>query len=197
MADIISEFTQNPATWIDPLELVSTRLLETIKRSTPTIGGPWQVVRLNARGARWISRPPQQATVPLGDLATATIESFTEIIAPTISGPTIVCAEGNVTLTISPTAHLGGPGMSIVDSSVVDRTTMFFAGMVSTYQTSQPSCKAELSPGVLSLEDASGNLAGVFPTGLVIGALPSSSPGAGTKRFWYDPADGNRVKYTP
>lgn len=25
--------------------------------------------------------------------------------------------------------------------------------------------------------------------------LPSSNPGAGTKRFWYDPADGNRVKF--
>ena len=25
--------------------------------------------------------------------------------------------------------------------------------------------------------------------------LPSSNPGAGTKKLWYDPADGNRVKY--
>lgn len=25
--------------------------------------------------------------------------------------------------------------------------------------------------------------------------LPSTNPGAGTKRFWYDPADGNRVKF--
>ena len=30
-----------------------------------------------------------------------------------------------------------------------------------------------------------------------IRALRSSSPGAGTKGFWYDPADGNRVKYAP
>jgi hypothetical protein len=28
-------------------------------------------------------------------------------------------------------------------------------------------------------------------------ALPSTNPGAGTKQFWYDPADGNRVKYAP
>jgi hypothetical protein len=27
--------------------------------------------------------------------------------------------------------------------------------------------------------------------------LPSSNPGAGSKQFWYDPADGNRVKYQP
>lgn len=25
--------------------------------------------------------------------------------------------------------------------------------------------------------------------------LPSTNPGGGTKQFWYDPADGNRVKY--
>ena len=30
-----------------------------------------------------------------------------------------------------------------------------------------------------------------------IRALRSSNPGAGTKGFWYDPADGNRVKYAP
>jgi hypothetical protein len=28
-------------------------------------------------------------------------------------------------------------------------------------------------------------------------ALPSTNPGAGTKQLWYDPADGNRVKYAP
>jgi hypothetical protein len=33
--------------------------------------------------------------------------------------------------------------------------------------------------------------------GLQMGTLPSSNPGAGTKRFWYDPADSNRVKFAP
>jgi uncharacterized protein YjbI with pentapeptide repeats len=28
-------------------------------------------------------------------------------------------------------------------------------------------------------------------------ALPSSNPGTGTKQFWYDPSDNNRVKYAP
>ena len=37
--------------------------------------------------------------------------------------------------------------------------------------------------------------AALAPTGLLISGLPSSSPGS--KQFWYDPADGNRVKYTP
>jgi hypothetical protein len=33
--------------------------------------------------------------------------------------------------------------------------------------------------------------------GLQMETLPSSDPGAGTKRFWYDPADSNRVKFSP
>jgi hypothetical protein len=33
--------------------------------------------------------------------------------------------------------------------------------------------------------------------GLQMETLPSSNPGAGTKRFWYDPADSNRVKFSP
>jgi len=33
--------------------------------------------------------------------------------------------------------------------------------------------------------------------GLKMTNLPSADPGAGTKRFWYDPADSNRVKFAP
>jgi hypothetical protein len=32
---------------------------------------------------------------------------------------------------------------------------------------------------------------------LSISNMPSSNPGAGTKQFWYDPADSDRVKYAP
>jgi hypothetical protein len=67
--------------------------------------------------------------------------------------------------------------------------------MLSAYQSSNPNYKAELSPGFLSLQDASGNQAGLHPAMLMVGALPLSSPGAGTKRFWADPSDGYRVKY--
>jgi len=31
--------------------------------------------------------------------------------------------------------------------------------------------------------------------GIEMTDLPSANPGAGTKRLWYDPADGNRVKF--
>jgi hypothetical protein len=33
--------------------------------------------------------------------------------------------------------------------------------------------------------------------GVVFDNLPSTNPGAGSKQIWYDPADGNRVKYAP
>jgi hypothetical protein len=33
--------------------------------------------------------------------------------------------------------------------------------------------------------------------GFVLLSLPSANPGAGSKQLWYDPADGNRVKYAP
>jgi hypothetical protein len=33
--------------------------------------------------------------------------------------------------------------------------------------------------------------------GLVLPILPSSSTGLRSGSFWYDPADGNRVKYVP
>jgi hypothetical protein len=33
--------------------------------------------------------------------------------------------------------------------------------------------------------------------GVAINGLPSADPGAGTNRLWYDPSDGNRVKYSP
>ena len=31
--------------------------------------------------------------------------------------------------------------------------------------------------------------------GIALPTLPSTNPGAGTKQLWYDPADGNRIKY--
>jgi hypothetical protein len=33
------------------------------------------------------------------------------------------------------------------------------------------------------------------PSELMVSGLPSSNPGTGSKKFWYDPSDGNRVKF--
>jgi hypothetical protein len=32
---------------------------------------------------------------------------------------------------------------------------------------------------------------------LAVDSMPAANPGAGTKQLWYDPADGNRVKFAP
>jgi len=32
---------------------------------------------------------------------------------------------------------------------------------------------------------------------VLLTALPSTAPAAGSKQLWYDPADSNRVKYQP
>jgi hypothetical protein len=38
----------------------------------------------------------------------------------------------------------------------------------------------------------------IGPAGqIALYALPAANPGAGTKQLWYDPADGNRVKFAP
>lgn len=51
------------------------------------------------------------------------------------------------------------------------------------------------STNALQLYVASAAVWGVAPNYMLHASLPAASPGAGTKQFWYDPADGNRVKY--
>ena len=95
MTKIAVRFTYDMATWADPLEQVSMRFLEAVKSVTPTIGGAYQVVRLDAGGTHWISRPP--ATDPSPQIAAG------------ITGGTISAA---VSLT-SPTIQVSGAGWTI------------------------------------------------------------------------------------
>jgi hypothetical protein len=58
-----------------------------------------------------------------------------------------------------------------------------------------------LSGGDVTLQALNNAQAVVLPLRInasklvIFNALPASNPGAGTKQLWYDPADGNRVKY--
>jgi hypothetical protein len=53
-----------------------------------------------------------------------------------------------------------------------------------------------LSPG--TVQCAGGGLTSTLaPDTLTLPGLPSSSPGSGSKKLWYDPSDSNRVKYAP
>jgi hypothetical protein len=55
------------------------------------------------------------------------------------------------------------------------------------------------SSGSFTICDAGGSTRFLFGQSGSFAAttLPSANPGAGSKQFWYDPADGNRVKYAP
>lgn len=56
--------------------------------------------------------------------------------------------------------------------------------------------KASLSAGgTISLVSSSGATCYLAPDSLTMTGLLSSYPGAGSKSFWWDPADGNRVKF--
>lgn len=51
--------------------------------------------------------------------------------------------------------------------------------------------------GGFSISSAAGTvLVTIDQTGRITLPLPGSSPGVGTKMLWYDPADGNRVKFS-
>jgi hypothetical protein len=47
----------------------------------------------------------------------------------------------------------------------------------------------------LVIADGGPNQTALSSTFFQMTGLPSSNPGAGSKRFWYDPADGDRVKF--
>jgi hypothetical protein len=53
--------------------------------------------------------------------------------------------------------------------------------------------------GVVQISNAGGVALMTFDQNgrVSIPNLPSSNPGVGTKQLWYDPADGNRVKFAP
>lgn len=83
-SEVISRFAFNLSNWTDPMEDAALRLLEALKESTPTIGGPFQMVRIDGEGSRWIMSPPAiEASV--ADLATATISAAISMTAPTIT----------------------------------------------------------------------------------------------------------------
>jgi hypothetical protein len=55
---------------------------------------------------------------------------------------------------------------------------------------------SQMGLGSLSVSGPSGTQWGTFSYNLLImTGLPSYNPGAGSKQFWYDPSDGNRVKF--
>lgn len=99
------------------------------------------------------------------------------------------------------------------DPTAATYKALFNAGVLLMQSIATPATFIHLSPTGLRAETAvtdftdftvngvSGQVGGVgfaiTTTALSVGGLPNANPGAGTKQFWYDPADGNRVKFAP
>ncbi len=83
-----------------------------------------------------------------------------------------------------------------VANSSYDSTCRMDGSEFRTWKTSAPLMYSALTAAWLELSDSStGWVASASPAHLRIDGLPSYYPGPGSKRFWYDPADGNRVKF--
>jgi hypothetical protein len=194
ISKIAGQFMVDTATWTDPLETVSIRWLETVKEVTPTIGGPWQMVRLDAAGTHWLSQLPVADAAP--QTAAGTCNVAVAFTAPDISitnGYLGVRMNGAV---VTPFGTITG--------MMVSRTvtgTLTDAVCITPYVVAAGGTNG--SAGQNSYMSASGFLtsnggatqAFLGPSELSITGLPSSNPGAGSKKFWYDPSDGNRVKF--
>ena len=198
VADMSSQFMQDLAIWTDPPVRTVQRMLAEMKRPPSMSGGPDQIVCLDRAGAHWISRPPQAAVPLAGDLAAATISATIMMTAPTIkvtAGALVVDLAGSVpspvgTITGTMVSHVSG---GVTTDAIV--TTAYAVMACGRYGSSGQN--SYISQAGFLTSNGAATQAFLGPSQLQITGLPSSNPGAGSKQFWYDPADGNRVKYTP
>ena len=112
-----------------------------------------------------------------------------------INSPTAYCILTSTDFQIfNPNFSAVTPIFDFNTSSTV--ATLSGQGSNGTFTLTGTSTLCELNLG------ASGNsilaeVSSVGGTTLKMTALPSSNPGVGSKQFWYDPTDSNRVKYAP
>lgn len=209
--DCLQRFRDDGRLWTDPPISVVNAILDTLKRASSAIGGPTQIVRLNSTGARWVSRLPEairQAACPNGlGTITAAIE---------LTSPTLVITGGNFTMNVDSTHALlltttGGPfpGTTIeispsllgvfINSPITATTSgeaIVSCGLISSQYidsvTPANDLQTTLTYTGISIYTGSGNPAVVVLSDgvLEIRNLPSSNPGAGTKRLYYNPSTG-------
>ena len=191
LAQIASQFVCDMATWTDPMQEVFMRFMETVKESTPTIGGPWQVVRLDSAGSHWISEAPAAADLT-GGTCSATVQ-FTAPIIKVTSGALVVDLAGSIP---SPVGTITGTMVSHVSGGVITDAIISTAySLMACGQYGSGGQNSYISQAGFVTSNGAAIQAFLGPAELSIRGLPSSNPGAGTKKFWYDPSDGNRVKF--
>ena len=118
----------------------------------------------------------------------------------TIDGAIFTLTTSGVTTTIGTSTVAGGSGYGVNVNGT--------AGEASVFSSASTGCgfyASKTGYGLLSLSvtstdaglavlGATGNLA-LFPDQIVVSALPTTNPGAGTKQLWADPSDSYRIKY--
>jgi hypothetical protein len=114
-----------------------------------------------------------------------------------LNTPVINVVNGTVTAQINDVAVSGSPGLVVQDSSTgytagVGYNFISIAQLVAGVNTF-----AQLTPGALTAGTSTGQGATLTPSIFSMTNLRSTDPGAGSKEIWYDPADGNRLKYRP
>lgn len=111
------------------------------------------------------------------------------ISGTTITGGSLTIVNSNITVSIDGTNYV----------KVLDTNTGAYTQVLATeVQSASSSATGIVAPGSVTVTKSSGAQQALLDPGtLKMTNLPSANPGAGTKQFWYDPADSNRVKFAP
>jgi hypothetical protein len=159
--------------------------------------------------------------ITAGTISAVTITTAT-INSGTITGTSLSLTTNGITSTLNnATNSLSGRAAGLIVDSVVGGTTytsaLDYQGLsVYAGTTLLAAIGGSGSDGYLTVVIGSGSVttgtsggypkveisqgsafALISPIELAVSGLPSSLPPSGSKQFWYDPSDGNRVKYQP
>jgi hypothetical protein len=146
-----------------------------------------------------------------GAIACSQLQAGTISVSISLTSPTIIVTAGGVTTTIGPSALASGYGTAAYGVEVANSTvnvgmvatggsypggTIAILNAAGTQALAVMAYSTLIGHGVVVLQDPTmTHVAYLSPSELQITDLPSTNPGAGSKQFWYDPSDGNRVKF--
>jgi hypothetical protein len=135
-------------------------------------------------------------TINCSQLNAGTISAAISVTAGTFTGSTLVLNLNSITTSINNAGFhgQGNVGLSVTDGSYA---TGVLPGAYLVWQISPALLASILGAGYLQLFDLSSGAQTVLlnSSQFFMSGLPSSNPGGGSKKFWYDPSDSNRVKY--
>jgi hypothetical protein len=129
---------------------------------------------------------------------TAGMATFTGTVtfAQASSASQVVITSSSITIATNAVGSLvlSSTGDATFTSAATSGSTVISGGTITG--TLAVEANITITPGSLTVQNGA-NVSVLGPSSFSMNALPSSSPGAGSKQFWYDPSDGDRVKYAP